>query len=217
MKKSSRAYGTGLYVVMALCLAAVMTVGIISLVYDYRDVDFDFSIPEYSLPPIGDNSKAEPVDNNPSDVDPGVSEPAEVMFYKPVDGNAVKQFSPDTLVFSQTMQDYRVHGGIDLASPLGTEVLAYAEGLIESITDAPLMGTTVVISHDNGLKSYYMNLDAKASLGLTAGAEVKAGDVIGKVGKTAIVEIAEQPHLHFELTVDGELVNPADYLDAIED
>ena len=222
MKKKSKAYGAGLYIVMALCLTAVMTVGIISLIYDYRQDGFDFSIPEISFPPLTENSNAHPVDNNPSGVDPSVSSPKTVKYAYPLassSGRVIKEFSPDTLVFSQTMQDYRVHTGVDIAALLGTNVLAFADGVVESITDAPLMGTTVVISHNsiqNGLKSVYMNLDENGSSTLTVGKTVKAGDVIGKVGKTAIVEIGEEPHLHFELHKGNELIDPKPILAEIK-
>lgn len=222
MKKNRKAYGTGLYVVMALCLTAVMTVGIISLIYDYRQDGFDFSVPEISFPPLTENSNAQPVDNNPSGVDPSVSSPKTVKYANPIvgaSGAVMKEFSPDTLVFSQTMQDYRVHMGVDIAAALGTNVVAFADGVVESITDAPLMGTTVVIAHNsiqNGFKSVYMNLDEEGSKTLTVGKTVKVGDVIGKVGKTAIVEIAEEPHLHFELMKGEELIDPEPILAEIE-
>ncbi|HBL84544.1 MAG: hypothetical protein A2Y17_00925 [Clostridiales bacterium GWF2_38_85] len=217
MKNSKKAYSAGLYIVMALCLATVMTVGIISLVYEYQGDDIDFSLPEVSFPII-ENSDTEPVDNTPSDVDPTVSEP-EVQrpkYVRPINGNIVKVYSPDALVFSHTMQDYRTHTGIDIAAALGSEVLAYADGIIESVTDTPLMGMTVVVAHDYGLKSYYMNLDDDTAKVIKVGDEVLAGDVIGKVGKTALIESSDEPHLHFELKLDGNTIDPAKELESLE-
>ena len=208
MKNNKKAYSAGLYIVMALCLTAVITTGIISLVYDYKGDDIEISIPDISIPSI-DNSEAEQVNDTPSNVDPNVSEPEERPKYvRPTSGSIVKEYSADALVFSNTMKDYRTHTGIDIAAPLGTYVLAYSDGIIESVTDTALMGMTVVITHNYGLKSYYMNLDDDIASGVEVGAEVKAGDVIGKVGETALIESADEPHLHFELKLEGITIDP---------
>jgi murein DD-endopeptidase MepM/ murein hydrolase activator NlpD len=53
-----------------------------------------------------------------------------------------------------------------------------------------------------------MNLDPELASGITVGSTVKAGDVIGKVGNTARLESADESHLHFELTMNGEIIDP---------
>ena len=50
--------------------------------------------------------------------------------------------------------------------------------------------------------------------GFKTGAEVFEGDVIGAVGESAIIEIADEPHLHLELTLKGEYIDPSELLDA---
>ena len=83
-------------------------------------------------------------------------------------------------------------------------------GAVLSVTDDPLMGTTVVLEHDNGYQTTYANLQAKPNV--EAGDPVSAGQIIGAVGTTAVAESARAPHLHFEMREDGESVDPVSYL-----
>ena len=100
--------------------------------------------------------------------------------------------------------------GVDISSPVGTQVAAVAAGTVASVEQDDLMGTTVTISHGGGVESIYANLAAQPAV--EAGDTVKAGDVIGAVGETAIAESARLPHLHLEMRVDGESVDPLNYL-----
>ena len=114
----------------------------------------------------------------------------------------------DKLVFSETMKDYRVHSGIDIAANVGTEVAAFTDGVITAVTNDYFNGTTVAITHEQGVVSYYMNLDSTLPDNIAVGLEVLAGQVIGKVGNTSRIEAKDAPHLHFELHVDGAAINP---------
>ncbi len=121
-------------------------------------------------------------------------------------------YSDTVLVFSQTMNDYRTHTALDLTSELGSPVMAVADGVIKNIWQDPFMGTCVSIEHSGNAVSYYKNLDPVVKEGLVIGASVKAGDVIGAVGESAMNEIAQDPHLHFELKVNDKHVNPKDHI-----
>ena len=59
----------------------------------------------------------------------------------------------------------------------------------------------------------YRNLSETPAQGIAAGVNVKAGQLIGNVGNSAMVEIGEEPHLHLEMTVNGAYVDPLDYFD----
>ena len=146
---------------------------------------------------------------------PTVAEPAEPplpTFSMPTMGNISAEFSIDTLVFSNTMEDYRTHNGIDVCAPVGQAVCAAADGVVKEVYEHPMMGYTVVISHDGYAESVYQNLYEEATV--KVGDIVKSGDVIGAIGESAIIEIAEEPHLHFEMCIAGERVNPLDFIDA---
>ena len=124
---------------------------------------------------------------------------------KPVNGEILKLFSDKTPVYSKTMDDWRVHDGVDISAKVGDSVFACAGGVVEDIFDDKKMGTTVIIDH-NGIKSKYQNLSPNVAV--QKGDEVAEGAVIGVVGDSATYEIADAPHLHFELT-DGDVqINP---------
>ena len=133
----------------------------------------------------------------------------KVTFVAPMTaGSIIKEWSADVPVFSMTMEDYRLHLGIDVAASAGTPVYAVADGTVESVEFHPMMGQTVVITHADGYRSVYQNMQTAVPDGIEAGAAVKAGDKIGSVGDTALIEISEDPHLHFELYKDGICENP---------
>ena len=131
-------------------------------------------------------------------------------FIMPTIGNVAKKFSIDALVFSNTMEDYRTHNGIDICAAMGDAVMAAADGIVSEVYEHPMMGNTVVIAHDGDAETVYQNLadDIPVSIGDT----VKSGEIIGAVGDSAIIEIAEEPHLHFELAVGGEYQDPLNYI-----
>lgn len=131
-------------------------------------------------------------------------------FIMPTIGNVSKNFTIDTLVYSNTMEDYRSHNGIDICATLGEGVMAAAAGVVKEVYQHPMMGYTVVISHDGDAESIYQNL--AETIDVSVGDTVECGEVIGAVGDSAIIEIAEEPHLHFEMKVSGSYVNPLDFI-----
>ncbi|MBQ9429751.1 MAG: M23 family metallopeptidase [Clostridia bacterium] len=131
-------------------------------------------------------------------------------FILPVVGTVSKLCTPDVLVFSSTMNDYRAHTGVDISTSLGEAVCAAADGVVTEIYADPMMGCTVVLAHDGDALTVYQNLDE--NIEVEVGARVRAGDVLGAVGETAMVEIAEEPHLHFEMQVAGVIVDPLDHI-----
>ena len=134
-------------------------------------------------------------------------------FLLPVYGVMQKKHDAEVQVFSPTMGDYRVHLGIDVGTAAGASVSAMADGVIAQVWEDVRMGQCVAIKHGGECYTIYKNLSAELAEGTVVGAAVKAGDVIGTVGESAMVEIAEEPHLHLEMTVNGLQVNPVDYLD----
>ena len=138
--------------------------------------------------------------------------PSLPVFIMPTIGNVSKGYTVEALVWSDTMEDYRTHDGIDICAGAGEGVMAAADGIVTEVYAHPMMGTTVVIRHDGDAESVYQNLaeDVAVSVGDT----VKSGEVLGAVGESALIEIAEEPHLHFALRVAGKSVNPLDYISA---
>ena len=108
------------------------------------------------------------------------------------------------------MGDWRVHTGIDLKAEQGQKVVAPADGEIIRADKDSLTGYTVSIDHGDGVVSTIYNLEGID--GATKGQSVIKGDVIGSVGNSASSELLEEPHIHFEVKVNGEYVNPSEFL-----
>ena len=139
------------------------------------------------------------------------AEPEEAPFVLPVEGKLIKAHDATLQVYSATMGDYRVHLGLDIATAAEAPVFAVADGKIERVWDDSMMGTCVAVSHEGEIISIYKNLSKTLADGIEVGATVKSGDRIGHVGDTAVMEMADEPHLHYEMTVNGLAVDPLDY------
>lgn len=135
-------------------------------------------------------------------------------FVLPTTGAMLKGHDLTIQVFSNTMNDYRVHKGIDIASTLGAPVYAAADGTVEKVWEDVSYGICLSILHDGDSKTVYKNLDPNIPEGIAAGAKVKSGQLIAAVGESAMVEVADEPHLHFELYVGDEAADPTEYFDS---
>lgn len=129
----------------------------------------------------------------------------------PVEGEIVAAFSASELTYNEAMGDWRTHSGIDIAAGLGTEVLAAADGAVESIANNPLTGTTLTLTHAGGITTIYGNLDPD-TLNVAEGDAVTAGQSLACVGSSAAGESNEGSFLHFAVKVDGVSADPAEYL-----
>lgn len=136
-------------------------------------------------------------------------EPTPPVFVAPCRGDILLEYSEDMPVYSETLDDWRIHEGVDIAAPLEAEVRAMTDGIISDKYDDLRHGYTVVVDHEGGLRSIYSNLSEMDTA--VIGTRVKAGDVISHVGDTTLFETIADTHLHLEVLKDGEHVNPLDY------
>ena len=151
-------------------------------------------------------------DENEDAETPVGGEAEEFELALPVAGVISKGHDSTIQVWSETMGAYKVHLGIDITTEEGAPVLAAADGTVSKIWDDALMGKCIALDHGDGIFTFYKNLDPVLADGIEKGKSVKCGDQIGKVGESAIAELADEPHLHVEMTVGGIAVDPADYL-----
>ena len=100
----------------------------------------------------------------------------------------------------------RSHKGIDLAAPVGTPIYATADGVVGRADWFSSYGLYVAIEHGGNLETRYGHM---SRLNVAAGQQVRKGDIIGFVGTTGR---STGPHLHYEVRVAGEAVNPLPYL-----
>ena len=134
-------------------------------------------------------------------------------FTLPVSGTITNKHDPELQVFSPTMQDYRVHLGVDIQTAENAPVYAAADGTISKIWVDTLMGYCLAIKHSGNCVTIYKNLAATLPEGISEGVAVRSGQLIATVGNSAMVEVADEPHLHLEMTVSDLAVNPLEYFD----
>lgn len=133
------------------------------------------------------------------------------VFLMPIEnGEILKKYARDSYVYSDTLEEWITHLGIDIKAEKATVVKASAAGTVTNIKNDPRYGLSVIIEHTNGYKTIYSNL-------LTAefvevGESVTQGQTLGTVGNTATFEVADESHLHFEILKDDENVDPEIYL-----
>ena len=188
-------------VIAILCISAVV-VGILSAALSKKPAD--------DTPPVSDggNQSTEP----PKEEKPTETPEERLTLSSPTAGSMINGHSHDTPVFSNTLEEWRVHTGIDISTADAAAVLAAADGIVSAMYDDPMLGRTVVITHTQNIKTVYSNLTIDDAAFVSVGDAVKRGDRIGTVGDTSISELAEEPHLHFEVKLDDTAVNPLDYM-----
>lgn len=142
--------------------------------------------------------------------DSKATENKELSFEKPIDGEIVKEYAKDNLIYSNTLQEWTTHLGIDIKADKTTVVKSAEAGKVKSIKNDPRYGLTIAIEHDNGYQTVYSNL--LSSEFVVEGEKVEKGQSIGTVGNTAAFEIADEAHLHFEILKDSIQVDPNIYL-----
>ena len=134
-------------------------------------------------------------------------------FILPVNGILSKSHDASLQVYSNTMKDYRVHLGLDIVTEENAPVYAAADGTVAKIWNDTLMGYSIAIKHSGDCYTIYKNLSDILPEGITEGTAVRSGQLIGSVGESAMIEVAEEPHLHFEMTVADLSVDPLEYFD----
>ncbi len=139
-----------------------------------------------------------------------MEEPKMETMVVPVFGTAYTEFSEDVLVYSKTLDQWSTHTGIDIKAEEGSPVRASMDGVVEELVNDPQLGLTIIINHGGKVYTKYSNLSTLDLV--TINQNIKKGDVISGVGKTALYEIADNPHLHFEVIKEGKNIDPKKYL-----
>ena len=122
------------------------------------------------------------------------------LAYTPVSGTISSRYGVSSRIRSST------HTGLDIAAPQGTSIKAVAEGTVTCASYNGSYGNLVKIDHGNGIETWYAHT---SKMYVTAGQKVEAGEVIAAVGSTGNSTGA---HLHLEIRINGQHVNPQQYL-----
>lgn len=135
-----------------------------------------------------------------------VSGPAGIKMVWPSDGKILTMYGwtidPETKLEN-------LHEGIDIGAPEASPVRAAAAGVVVNVRDSAAYGKVVEIDHGRGLRTAYYNCSGVSAM---PRARVEQGDTIARVASPAA---GGRPHLHFEIIVDGDRVDPLKYLPAL--
>lgn len=132
------------------------------------------------------------------------------VFVRPIEGEIIREYAKDKLVYSETLKEWITHPGIDIKADKTSVVKSSADGRVLSIKNDPRYGLTVIIEHQAGYKTVYSNLLTAEFV--TEGEEVQSGQTIGTIGNTATFEVLDPDHLHFEILKNNENVDPGIYI-----
>lgn len=101
---------------------------------------------------------------------------------------------------------YKLHTGMDVGAPIGASFVAAGNGIVSKATYNNAYGNMVIIDHGGGVQTLYAHGN---EIVVQLGQTVTAGDEVLKVGSTGY---STGPHAHFEIRIDGQTINPLDYL-----
>lgn len=137
------------------------------------------------------------------------AKPQSSTFRLPLDGTKVlKDYSPTVPVKSETMGDWRVHGGVDFAANEGDKVYAVGDGTVTKVTSDEQWGYVIEADH-GAFTAHYCAVQQDGAVPI--GKTLHKGDVIGVVAVSP-AEQADGCHLHFECLRSGSLIDPLDAL-----
>ena len=215
--------GKGFYLALAVCLVAVGAVAVATFTGSLPKLPIDSSSTASQTEPARTtpaSTKDQPVDKpitNVPDTRPqstvptappttqptnGQDKPTD-LFVLPLTNDVMQVFSDGKQVFSQTMNDWRTHNGVDFRGEKGQTVKALADGTIHLVETDPLWGDVLEIDHGYGIRSRYCGVKTT----LKAGDKVTVNQVIGHLTDIPC-EMLEDAHLHLEILVDGAYTDP---------
>ncbi len=214
----------GFFVTMGVCILAVGAVAAVSLSYAFpREEDTVPPVTSTTTPTVT-TTAAQQVQTPVTDVPDlrttvtttatdatattTTAPSAADLYVLPLTNEVKKGFSNGELVYSETMQDWRVHNGTDFAGKEGAEVKAVANGTVKKITEDTLWGRVIEIDHGFGIVSRYCGVTAR---NIRVGDAVKVGDPIGVLSVIPCEE-ADGMHLHLEIFSSQKPLDPVEVI-----
>lgn len=136
--------------------------------------------------------------------------PSEAGWWRPVAGPVTSVYGPRRLICNGAGCSSPFHEGVDFGDACGTPIRAAGDGVVSFVGDAGAFGYRVIVDHPDGARSFYGHGQTNSAV-VEVGDTVSGGDTLSLVGKTGVVTGC---HLDLKFTVDGENVDPAEFLAA---
>jgi len=154
-----------------------------------------------------DNTEEKPAaeDKAQKTISDDEDEEVDIALSWPVNGDVILGYSPNSVVYDPTLDQYRTNDSVYISSSEGTDVLAAADGVVSEVVEDETKGNYVVIEHENGWKTTYGQL---ADITVSEGSAVSKGDVLGVVAAPSVYSSAMGPHVEFMVTLDDVTVDP---------
>lgn len=220
-KRTRKKDGAGLYIAICCCILVIALIGYANNLAEKNreeerflaeQVGENVIAPEEETPLPVITPEPEIIEETPlPDTEP-VAKNGQVeeatLFTNPVSGKVLGEFS-NKQIYYENIEEWRTHNGVDIEAHVGDSVSASADGVVSRVFMGSL-GYSIQLDHNDGLTTIYSNLDENPTVAI--GDNVKQGDVIGHIGTSALADLADGAHLHFEILKDGKYENPVDYL-----
>lgn len=221
-KRTKKKDGAGLYIAICCCILVIALIGYANNLAQKNEEEERFlaeqagenvivpEVEETPLPVITPEPEVTEETPTPETENVAKNQQAEeaAFFTNPVSGKVLGEFS-DKQIFYESIEEWRTHNGLDIEAQVGDSVSAAADGVVSRVFMGSL-GYSVQIDHNDGLTTVYSNLDENPTVAI--GDNVKQGDVVGHIGTSALADLCDEAHLHFEVLKDGKYENPLDYL-----
>lgn len=165
-------------------------------------------------PPVEENeeeTEEEAVETNGDEVQADIlsfSNSSSLLW--PVDGDVILNYSMDKSIYFSTLNQYKYHPAIVISAPVGSEVQCAARGKVSKITVDEETGTTLYMELGDGYEAVYGQLK---EVSVQEGDTVETGALLGYVSEPTKYYTLEGSNLYFQLTKDGEPVNPMNFIE----
>ncbi len=197
------------YIVLGVCVLLLIAATVLT-------VYFLTAGSANKLDNTGGNAGGTPPDDGQQNEGNDPSQPSggedAVKFVSPIEGASYTVKYNDVYTNETLGWIYR-HKAVDFEAAAGTEVKCMADGVVESISYSEETGNIVIIDHGDGLKTLYRFVEPDSKL--KEGAAIKKSETLGVVAKAYGIEYKDGEHLHLEVQLNGETVDPAEYLGSV--
>lgn len=198
-------------VFLGLAVALVAIGGVVLLGVDRGDTEQEPTVPDRPVEQVvtdqpDDRTTTSSVEvTTTATTTEKVTEEAPDLYVLPLTNTVQRVFSLTAPLYSVTMDDWRIHSGVDFAGEPDQVVKAAAKGTVVSVEDSEMWGTVIIIDHGVGVQTKYCGVNPSVQVEDV----VDASTPIGKLASVPC-EAVQPAHLHFEMLVDGVPIDPVE-------